>query len=62
MIEAETKPYKLFQRPGTSKWWVRFSIKGHGQVRKSLETSDPVSLNARLMKSGSKHPTERETV
>ncbi|HEV7292949.1 MAG TPA: site-specific integrase [Devosia sp.] len=42
MIEADTKPYKLFQRPGTSKWWVRFSIKGHGQVRKSLETSDPV--------------------
>jgi integrase len=40
MTEASDLPYKLFQRSGTSNWWVRFSIKGEGQVRKSLETSD----------------------
>ena len=26
-------PYAVFSRDGTSKLWVRFSIKGEGQVR-----------------------------
>lgn len=33
------EPFQLFQRHGSSKWWVRFSIKGQGQFRKSLETA-----------------------
>ena len=35
-----TSDYQLFQRGGSLNWYVRFSIKGHGQVRKSLETED----------------------
>lgn len=35
-----TDAYKVFQRAGTSNWWVRFTIKGEGHVRKSLETTD----------------------
>ena len=33
-------PYQLFQRKGSAKWWVRFSIKGEPQIRKTLETTD----------------------
>lgn len=35
-----TEPYQLFQRTGGGKWWVRFSIKGEGQLRKSLNTTN----------------------
>lgn len=37
---ATTPPYQLFQRAGSSKWWVRFSIRGQGQIRKALGTAD----------------------
>jgi integrase len=30
----------LFQRAASSRWWVRFSITGEGQIRKPLGTSD----------------------
>jgi integrase len=33
-------PYVLFQRAGSDKWWVRFSIRGEGQIRKPLGTAD----------------------
>ena len=32
--------YQLYQRAGSTNWYVRFSVKGHGQIRKSLETDD----------------------
>jgi hypothetical protein len=32
--------YQLFQRTGSAKWQMRFSIKGQGQIKRSLETSD----------------------
>ena len=37
---AGKEPYAIFQRPGSVVWWVRFSIRGEGQIRKSLGTSD----------------------
>lgn len=41
MNDMSDLPYAVFSKEGTSKLWVRFSIKGEGQVRKSLGTSDP---------------------
>jgi len=41
MLDRPDQPYSIFSKDGTSKLWVRFSIKGEGQVRKSLGTSDP---------------------
>ena len=32
--------YQLFQHAGTENWQVRFSVKGHGQIKRSLNTSD----------------------
>jgi integrase len=32
--------YQLFQRTGSTKWQMRFSIKGQGQIKRSLDTSD----------------------
>ena len=37
-----SQPYSVYRREGTSNWWVRFSIKGEGQIRRSLETSDEI--------------------
>ncbi|KKB76490.1 integrase [Devosia soli] len=41
MLDRSDLPYSIFQKDGTRNLWVRFSIKGEGQVRKSLGTSDP---------------------
>jgi hypothetical protein len=38
MIETADQPYSVFAKEGTSNLWVRFSIKGEGQIRKSLGT------------------------
>ncbi len=35
-----TSDYQIYQRGGSLNWYVRFSLKGHGQTRKSLETED----------------------
>ena len=32
--------YQLFQRAGSTRWQVRFSIKGQGQFKRSLDTDD----------------------
>ncbi len=32
--------YTIYQRAGSANWYVRFSIKGHGQLRRSLETNN----------------------
>lgn len=41
MLDRPDLPYSIFPKDGTRNLWVRFSIKGEGQVRKSLGTSDP---------------------
>lgn len=42
-------PFQLFQRAGSANWWVRFSIKGEGQIRRSLETRDRVEAETKAM-------------
>jgi len=37
-VQAER--YQLFQRTGSTRWQVRFSIKGQGQFKRSLDTDD----------------------
>ncbi len=32
--------YQLFQRAGSTKWQVRFSIKRQGQFKRSLDADD----------------------
>lgn len=39
-IPDHSDKYQLFQRTGSDNWQVRFSIKGHGQIKRSLNTSD----------------------
>lgn len=36
----QSGPYNLFQQNGSANWSVRFSIRGQGQIRKSLGTKD----------------------
>lgn len=38
LLDTETQPFQLFQRGAI--YWVRFSIKGQGQLRLSLGTKD----------------------
>lgn len=35
-----TERYQLFQRAGSARWQMRFSIRGQGQIKRSLETDD----------------------
>ncbi|WP_437871697.1 tyrosine-type recombinase/integrase [Methylorubrum extorquens] len=37
---SATERYKLFQRAGSTRWQVRFSIRGQGQFKRSLDTDD----------------------
>ncbi|CAO4193708.1 hypothetical protein [Methylorubrum extorquens] len=37
---APAERYQLFQRAGSTRWQVRFSIKGQGQFKRSLDTDD----------------------
>lgn len=34
----QAERYQLFQRAGSTKWQMRFSIKGQGQFKRSLDT------------------------
>lgn len=45
-----TEPYQLYQREGSANWWVRFSIKGEGQIRKSLGTADELEAQRKAAK------------
>lgn len=49
MLASAQKPFSLFQRPNSANWSVRFSSGGK-QIRKSLETSDPVEAERRAYK------------
>jgi integrase len=42
--------FQLYQRKGSSNWWVRFSIPGEGQIRKSLATADEQEAHRRAAK------------
>ena len=42
--------FTIFQRQGSSNWWVRFSIRGEGQIRKSLGTSDEIEAQRKAAK------------
>ncbi len=37
---VQTERYQVFRRAGSTKWQVRFSIKGQGQFKHSLDTDD----------------------
>jgi hypothetical protein len=37
---APAERYQLFQRAGSTRWQVRFSIKGQGKFKRSLDTDD----------------------
>jgi len=37
---APGERYQLFRRAGSTRWQVRFSIKGQGQFKRSLDTDD----------------------
>ena len=43
------KPYQLFQRKGSSKWYCRFSIPEQGQFQKSLKTEDEAEADKLAM-------------
>ncbi len=45
---VQTERYQLFQRAGSTKWQVRFSIKGQGQFKRSLDTDDLREAERRL--------------
>lgn len=47
---AGKEPFTIFQRPGSTVWWMRFSIRGEGQIRKSLGTSDEADAYRRANK------------
>lgn len=47
---AGKEPFTIFQRPGSTVWWMRFSIRGEGQIRKSLATSDEADAYRRANK------------
>jgi integrase len=42
--------YSVFERKGTCNYWVRFSIRGEGQIRKSLDTADSAEAERRAAK------------
>ncbi len=42
-------PFTLDQRKEGGPYWVRFSLKGQGQIRKALETTDPTQAHHAAM-------------
>ncbi|KQO64090.1 integrase [Methylobacterium sp. Leaf87] len=43
----QAERYQLFQRSGSTRWQMRFSIKGQGQIKRSLETDDQAEAQRR---------------
>lgn len=37
---AQAERYQLFQRKGSTRWQMRFSVRGQGQLKRSLDTDD----------------------
>lgn len=42
-------PFTLYQRKPDGPFWVRFSLKGAGQIRKALDTTDPTQAHRAAM-------------
>lgn len=47
---AGKDPFTIFQRPGSSIWWMRFSVRGEGQIRKTLGTTDEAEARRKANK------------
>jgi integrase len=47
---SHREPFAIFRREGSAIWWVRFSIRGEGQIRKSLGTSDEADAQRKANK------------
>ena len=41
------KPYQLFRRQGSLKWYCRFSVKDQGQFQRALNTEDEAEAEKR---------------
>lgn len=46
-METLSDGFKLYKRPPNGRYYVRYSIRGQGQQRASLGTSDPIEANRR---------------
>lgn len=46
----QKEQFKIFRRTGSSVWWVRFSIRGEGQIRQSLGTADELEAQRKASK------------
>ncbi len=47
---AGKDPFTIFERPGSSIWCMRFSVRGEGQIRKTLGTTDEVEARRKANK------------
>lgn len=43
----QAERYQLFQRAGSTKWQMRFSVRGQGQLKRSLDTDDRAEAERR---------------
>lgn len=46
-MDPVSEGYTLYQRPPSGRYYVQYSIKGQGQQRLSLGTSDPIEAERR---------------
>lgn len=46
----DRQPFSIYRREGSSIWWVRFSIRHEGQIRRSLETRDEIEAQRKANK------------
>jgi integrase len=44
---APAERYQLFQRKGSTRWQMRFSVRGQGQLKRSLDTDDRAEAERR---------------
>ena len=46
-LPPRSERYRLFQREGSTRWQMRFSIRGQGQIKRSLDTDDRLEAERR---------------
>ena len=46
-MDAVSEGFTLYKRPPNGRYYARYSIKGQGQQRVSLGTSDPIEAERR---------------
>lgn len=44
---APAERFQLFQRAGSTRWQMRFSVRGQGQIKRSLDTDDRAEAERR---------------